>query len=413
MTAVTATAFSDRLPAYSLYAMVLSGAGLPIYIYAPKFFADNYGVSLTALGAVLFGLRLFDVVQDPVLGWLSERLGALRNAALAMGAGLLALSMLGLFAVSPLGSPLFWFGLTITGLFSAFSFLTINFYAQGVSKARTLPGSHLRLAAWRETGALLGVCLAAVAPTLLASATTSPFATFAIGFAILTLIAATLMAPEWDGPVAAEATPISTVLSDPVARRLLMLSLVNAAPLAVSSTLFLFYVESRLAAPGWEGPLLVLFFLAAAVSAPIWSTIANRIGAKTTLLFAMVLAICAFGTVLTLGEGDIWIFAIICVASGATIGADLTLLPALFARRMGQIAPNAGQGFGLWTFTSKFTLAFAAVLLLPLLEARGFQAGLANPASALTTLTLLYALVPCLLKLVAIGLLVTTKLEES
>ena len=75
MTSLTATARSERLPAYSLFAMILSGAGLPIYIYAPKFYADNFGVSLTALGAVLFGLRLFDVIQEPVLGWVSQRLG--------------------------------------------------------------------------------------------------------------------------------------------------------------------------------------------------------------------------------------------------------------------------------------------------------------------------------------------------
>jgi glycoside/pentoside/hexuronide:cation symporter, GPH family len=82
-------------------AAVLSGAGLPIYMYAPKFFADTYGVSLATLGAVLFGLRLFDVVQDPFLGWVSERLKRARGAAVAGAAGLLALSMIGLFAVAP------------------------------------------------------------------------------------------------------------------------------------------------------------------------------------------------------------------------------------------------------------------------------------------------------------------------
>jgi Na+/melibiose symporter-like transporter len=33
---------------------------------------------LAALGAVLFALRLIDVVQDPVLGWLAERTGGAR-----------------------------------------------------------------------------------------------------------------------------------------------------------------------------------------------------------------------------------------------------------------------------------------------------------------------------------------------
>nr|WP_300976005.1 MFS transporter [Yoonia sp.] len=404
---------TDRLPAFSLFAAVLSGAGLPIYIYAPKYYADTYGVSLTALGAVLFGLRLFDVVQDPVLGWISERLTRFKKLAITLTAVVLALAMIGLFAVAPPIAPIWWFGLTITGLFTAFSFLTINFYAQGISKAGNAAGGHVRLAAWRESGALLGVCIAAVIPTVLIGVVASPFAVFAIGFAVVTLVAAYFMWPEWKGRAAQEPSQIRDILADPIARRLLVLALVNATPLAVSSTLFLFYVESRLGAPGWEGALLVLFFLAAALSSPAWSALARRFGEKRVLLAAMTLAIASFGYTLTLSMGDVIPFAIICVLSGATIGADLTLMPAMFAKRMAAISPTGGQGFGLWSLVNKFTLAFAAVVLLPLLERSGFTAGATDlPDTALTTLTVLYALVPSLLKLLAIGLLIATKLEE-
>lgn len=414
MTAQVLSAPGARLPAFALFGAVLSGAGLPIYIYAPKFFADTYGVSLSLLGVVLFGLRLFDVVQDPALGWVAERLGRARGASVALGAAVLALSMVGLFAVAPPIAPVVWFAVTVTGLFTAFSFLTINFYAQGIQKAGSLPGGHVQLAAWRESGALLGVCVAAVAPTLLGGVTDQPYAVFGWGFAAVVCVAVLAMAPEWRGAAHPQApTPIGIILQDPVARRLLILALVNAAPLAVSSTLFLFFVESRLGAPGWEGPLLVLFFLSAAASSPGWGWLAGRIGAKPALLIAMALAIASFATVLTLGTGDIAAFAVVCVVSGATIGADLTLLPALFARRMADISPNGGQGFGLWSLVSKFTLALAAAVLLPLLDAGGFTVGGDNSAAALQRLTLLYALVPCVLKLIAIALLVATPLKET
>ena len=408
------SAWSERLPAYTGFAAVLSAAGLPIYIYAPKYYADTYGVSLTALGAILFGLRLFDVVQDPVLGWISERLRNGKALIVSMVAVLLALSMIGLFAVAPPVNPAIWFAVTITGLFSAFSFLTINFYAQGISKAGDGPKGHMRLAAWRETGALLGVCIAAVMPTVLMDLSDAPFATFAYGFAATTLAATLFMWPEWTGRTTAEPSQIREILSDRLTRRLLILALVNATPLAVSSTLFLFFVESRLGGAGWEGPLLVLFFLAAALSAPLWSLLASRWGGKRTLLIAMVLAVISFGFALTLQTDEMNQFAIICVVSGATIGADLTLLPAMFARRMAKVSPNGGQGFGLWALVSKFTLAFAAVILLPLLENAGFVAGADDvPDAALTMLTLLYAGVPSVLKLVAIGLLVATDLETE
>ena len=408
------SAIKDRLPAFSLFAAVLSAAGLPIYIYAPKYYADTFGVSLTALGALLFALRLFDVVQDPILGWVSERLRAQRGIWVALGAAVLGLSMYGLFAVTPPIAPIWWFGLTITGLFSAFSFLTINFYAQGVQKAGDTPGGHVRLAAWRETGALLGVCIAAVAPTVLLGVSEQPYVVFSIGFMVLVVLATIFMHREWTAQsVESDPTSIKEIIADPTARRLLILALVNATPLAVSSTLFLFFVESRLQAPGWEGPLLVLFFLAAAASSPVWSRLAQRFGAKRVLLVAMVLAVASFAYTLTLSSGQQIQFAIVCVLSGATIGADLTLLPALFAKRMAKVSPNGGQGFGLWSLVNKLTLAIAAAVLLPLLERSGFVAGATNlPDEAMTRLTVLYAGVPCALKLVAIVLLSALNLED-
>ena len=321
--------------------------------------------------------------------------------------------MIGLFAIEPMFDPLYWFGLTLLGLFSAFSFLTINFYAQGIAKVGNDPKGHVKLAAWRETGALLGICVAAVAPTLLMGYNFDAFTAFAWGFTAVTVAAIIWMWPEWTSRVQTEPTPIKTIWNDAQARRLLCLALVNATPLAVSSTLFLFYVESALGGVGWEGGLLVLFFLAAACSAPLWSKLASIYGEKRVLLTAMVLAVVSFGYAYTLGQGDVIPFAIVCVLSGATIGADLTLLPALFAKRMSIIAPNGGQGFGLWSLVSKFTLAFAAVVLLPLLEGAGFRTGeMSQPTEAIETLVVLYALVPSALKLVAIALLAATKLED-
>jgi GPH family glycoside/pentoside/hexuronide:cation symporter len=127
----------------------------------------------------------------------------------------------------------------------------------------------------------------------------------------------------------------------------------------------------------------------------------------------MYMSIVAFASAVFLGAGDLWAFAVICIASGAAIGADMTLLPALFSARMERISPGASEGFGLWSFVSKFTLALAAVVLLPLLESGGFEAGQDNSESALMLLSYLYAGVPCLLKLVAIALLTTTQIHDD
>lgn len=401
----------QNLAGYALFAALLAAAGLPIYIHAPKFYVDEYGVSLAALGLVLAGLRFFDFVQDPLLARLSEALRHQRGLAVGVAVTIMALAMGGLFAVTPPVTPLLWFGLMLTLVFSAFSFLTICFYAQGVAKADTLQGQgHLTLARWRETGSLLGVCVAAVVPVSLGALMGAPFTGFAVGFAVLAVGSVLAMRGEWRAADLPPSTGFGVVLRDPVARQLLFIGLVNAAPVAVSSTLFLFYVEQALQAPGWEGLLLLLFFLSAAAAAPFWGLMAERYGPKRVLLAAMVLSIVAFGGALFLGAGDHWWFALVCIGSGAALGADLTLLPAMFATRMAKISPSAAEGFGLWSFVAKFTLALAALALLPLLERAGLQTSdaVSGPA-AINLLIWLYAGLPCVLKLLAIGLLLRIK----
>jgi glycoside/pentoside/hexuronide:cation symporter, GPH family len=404
-----------RLPAWSLFAALIATAGLPIYIHAPKYYVDSFGVTLASMGFMLAALRLIDVVQDPALGWLAERTRSARPLGIAIGVAVMVISMAGLFAVTPPIPALWWFGLCLTGLFSGFSFLTICFYAEGVQKAGTLGADgHLRLAGWREGGSLIGVCLAAVAPVALLPLTDRPFTLFAALFAALALAATLAMRREWRGH-AAEPSPgpvalFRPVLADALARRLLLIALLNAAPVAVTSTLFLFFVESRLMLPGWEGPLLLLFFLAAAISTPAWSLLARRYGPRPVLLTAMTLAILAFLWTLTLDPGDLIPFALISAASGATLGADLTLLPAIFAQRLAQTGTREAAAFGLWSFVSKLSLALAALTILPALDAAGFRSGQDNTPQALWTLTLIYAALPCVLKVVAITLLALTPL---
>ena len=233
------------LPRYALFAGTLAAAGLPIYIHAPKVYVDNYDIGLAEIGWLLLALRALDVVQDPLLGRLagvlSERARVV--AALIAGAGLAA-GMIGLFAVVPPIAAFWWLALCLVLLFSCFSFLTILFYARGVTHAEKLgERGHLRLAGWRETGALLGVSLATMAPFLLGSADAPGYAKFALIFAGLAIVAAVWMVPAWPGAMVRMAGGFGALLHDAGIRRLLLIAIVNSAPVAMTSTLFLFFVE--------------------------------------------------------------------------------------------------------------------------------------------------------------------------
>ncbi|MEM6619764.1 MAG: MFS transporter [Pseudomonadota bacterium] len=406
---------TDRgLHRYTIYGAVLAGAGLPIYIHAPKFFNESYGISLTAIAGVLVLLRMFDFIQDPLLGWVADRLGRARGVVAATITVILGASMVALFAVPAPIEPLWWFVLCLAVLFTSFSFLWILFYARGIAKGETLGANGpLRLAAWREFGTLLGICLASIVPSLLMmSGLADPLVAFSIGFFAAAVVAAIVMAPEWAGRLDVSETGTWQLLRDKILRQLLVVGLFNAAPVAVSASLFLFYVEYRLGDAAAAGPLLLVFFVAAAATAPFWSRMAESRGTKETLILGMVLAIVSFSFAIFLGDGDVWIFALICLASGAALGADMTLLPALFSRRVDQVKGAGGQAFGLWNFCSKLTLAVAAATVLPLLDAAGFTNEGNNPPEVLMTLTVLYAVVPSGLKVIALCVLYWTPIEE-
>ena len=193
----------------------------------------------------------------------------------------------------------------------------------------------------------------------------------------------------------------------------MIIGLVNALPTGLTATLFLFFVHDRLQAAAHTGPALVAFFLAAAVAAPLWARAARRFGHKRTLLIGMAASIAAFLWALNLGAGDWLPFYLVAVGSGAAMGADMTLLPALLAARLGALRSGGEAAFGLWGFVNKAALALAAGVAMPALALAGFTPGGVNTVAALTTLSFAYAGLPCLLKAVAMIVLAATPITEG
>ena len=129
--------------------------------------------------------------------------------------------------------------------------------------------------------------------------------------------------------------------------------------------------------------------------------------------FCLPCAIVRFGGAAFLGPGQMAGLAVICLASGAALGADMVFLPALFSVSLANAGLNAALAFGVWSFAGKLALALAAFFVLPLLQAAGFQPGQPNAPEPLTMLTIAYAVVPCVLKLFALALVLTLPTKEA
>ncbi|MFW6283999.1 MAG: MFS transporter [Desulfosalsimonas sp.] len=86
--------------AYSAPAFALALVGIPVYVYIPKFYTDVVGVNISALGAILLIVRLFDAFTDPVIGIFSDRLKTpmgRRRPLIAAGAVLTVIAIAFLF----------------------------------------------------------------------------------------------------------------------------------------------------------------------------------------------------------------------------------------------------------------------------------------------------------------------------
>jgi len=378
---------------------MLGAVGLPIYLHAPKYFSDTYGVSLASLGAIMFALRVVDFVQDPLLGRLSA-IGFLSHRLLSAGAGAMIIAgAVGLFIVTAPINPTIWFALSLILLFTGYSLSVILLYTHATNNFADT--AQPIVARWREAGQLIGICLSAIAPTLFTEISHVPYTLFG-GFLIsITGVAVVLMHNSWSEQTTTTSQKFSFVAPDTRIRPYLILAFVNAIPVAITSTLFLFYVEYAIGSATASGPLLLLFFGAAAVSVPIWTILANKYAIEWVLGVAMLASLIAFVVTFTLGAGDIVAFAIICGVTGVLTGADLTLLPMIFIKLLQRTNVPSEEAFGYWWLSSKLALALAVGLVLPVLELSGFDPAFPTPLG-IYNLSVAYALVPSVLKICAI-----------
>ncbi|HJV25147.1 MAG TPA: MFS transporter [Aromatoleum sp.] len=393
---------SSPVLTYGLLGLPLAFAALPVYVHVPRLYADSAGMDLTLLGVILLGARLADAALDPWLGGLADRLPKRRMLVVALVP--LAIGFVALMnpAVS---HPTAWLLASLTLTYLGFSAATVAYQAWGADVAPD-SAARTRLTAAREGFGLAGVVLAAALPSMIASDSAEGVARLAWALPPLLLMSAAVTLTVGEGarlrhaPREPAASPYR-VLADPAFSRLLTIFFANGIASAVPATLFLFFVADVLHAEELAGPLLALYFVAGAVSLPLWVRLAAAHGRPAAWLLAMALAVLAFAGCIFLGSGDVAPFAVICAASGLALGADLAL-PAAIAADLGERQGQAGACFGLWNFVAKLNLALAAGLALPLLGWLGYAPG---DSAGLAALSFTYALLPLVLKALAAMLL--------
>jgi GPH family glycoside/pentoside/hexuronide:cation symporter len=393
---------------YGLMGLPLAFAALPLYVHLPHRYGQDFGLSLGLLGALLLAVRLLDAVLDPWLGSWCDRLFArsphaiLRVAAVA--AALLGLGMWALF-LPPTQVPLLpWLSVGLIVVYLAFSLLTIAHQSWG-ARLGGEPLLRARIVAWREGLGLLGVLAASVLPSLVSWGTWVSLLGLALLLAWWHWRAAPQ--PQAQGSTAAHADAVWAPWRQARFRQLLLVFVVNGSASALPATLVLFFIQDRLGGQAYQGLFLGLYFLAAAASLPMWLRLVRSQGLMRSWGLGMVLSVLVFAWVVGLGQGDFGAFGLICLLSGAALGADMAIPGALLAVLVAQHGEQerlAGTYFGWWHVATKLNLALAAGLGLPLLTWLGYSPGL-NAGPGLQALSWVYGALPCALKITAALLL--------
>jgi len=392
---------------YGVLGLPLAFAALPLYVHVPKLYADDLGLSLSLVGAILLGARVFDAVTDPLFGWLGDHRWR-RVGWIVLALPLLALGMLGLLS-PPASAGAGWLLTLLVVACAGYSLASVNYHAWGAEMAGR-PAERTRVMASREGFGLVGVVLAAALPAMLADSEAEGLARLAWGFVPLLMLAAVVTlrgapaAPQRSRhPTALRA--LAGVLRHGPFARLLVLFAIGGMAASVPASTVLFFIDDVIARPAQAGLLLAVYFVAGALGLPLWVRLADRVGKVHAWMGSMVLAVIAFVWAATLGEGALLSFALICALSGIALGADLALPPAILADQLGAGDGSRGAGacFGWWNLVAKACLALAAGIALPLLDHLGYAPGARDPR-ALAALAGVYALLPVALKAVALAL---------
>jgi GPH family glycoside/pentoside/hexuronide:cation symporter len=403
-----------QLASYGLLGLPLAMVALPIYVYLPTFYAERSGLSLALIGSALLATRVGAAFLDPLLGWWIERGRGTFARFVGAGAPLLLAGFVALFHPPVLegAATLAWFLGTLMLVYLGFGLVTIAHQSWGAALTQA-PAERARVSGVRESFALAGVVLAAAVTSIAGYGALSLAFALALGAGTLLLV---IKAPRPVMAAAAAGRPGMRGMAAPFANRrfraLFSVLIVNGVASAIPATLFMFFASDFLQLAPMAGLFLILYFVAAACSVALWVALARRVGEARAWAGGMLVSALVFVWAFGLGPGDAVAFGAICILSGFALGADLALPPALLA---GVIASAGAAGrreaayFGIWNWGVQITLALAAGISLPLLDWLGYVPGSTAGTGALAAA---YALLPCVLKLVAAAMLWRAPLRD-
>ena len=365
MSAIT----NKNLIAYSLLAFCLSFIGLPIYIYLPNYYADNFAISLKTIAVILLITRLIDTIQDPLFGILSDKLSHLKKKLICGFAPFLGISFLLLFY--PLTSNIeLWLTIFLITTYSLFSIIYINYqsYAVAFSNDYYL---KTKIISYREFAFIFGVIFAVAGPSLLFKYFSEPQSFFIICLVYIFLIILFALIFYYKVPdnnyQFNNKGSLKLVLQSSILRKYFLIFFLNSVSSSIPAVLIIFFVENILAAKNLVGLFLLLYFFGLLLGVAFWTVLSKILKDKViTFVIAILFTVFVFAWCYFLKAGDIWYYGIICILSGIGFGGDFALAYSILTDiiQKYKLADSETTIFGMTNFIIKISLTLSSAALI-------------------------------------------------
>ncbi|GAB6040770.1 MFS transporter [Endothiovibrio diazotrophicus] len=407
-----------QLLAFAAVGLPMAVASLPFTLFLPNYYTAQMGLGLSLVGGLLLAGRVLDVVTDPLMGMLSDRvalLGTHRKSWFYLAMPVTAFSLWQVFQPPAGVGPLYLLGWSVL-FYLGWTMMQIPYQSWG---AELSPDYHerSRIRGAMEVFTVGGTVLAAGMPLLAPGDTGRALALLAlvlvIAFPVLSTAAVALV-PEprlikRHADLSMRKTFLLCLRNRPF-RRLLAAYFINGTGDALSAVTVVFFIENVLKLKGDVGIFLSALFLAAGLAAFAWVRISYRFGKHRTWAWSLAWGSLCFAGIPFLGEGDFWPYLLLCIGGGIGFSADAIFPNAMLADVVDYDTARTGNQktavyFSIWGVATKLALAAPVGFALPLLDLAGFQPGGESSEQGLLAVSLLYGAGPILFKLAAMGLI--------
>ena len=406
-----------RVLAFSSLSIPLAGVGLPLGVYLAPLYAENVGLGLELTGFLFMVLRFWDILTDPVMGYLVDRYrspwGRVRHW-VVIGAPLLGLATFFVYMPHKDVGPIYF----VVWMFLFY----IGFTLLQTSRSAWVPGiahtydERSRFFQWIEILQVITMLLLLAVPAIQAAMgyDVDRFGQVAamgwillISLPIVTFLSCYFVPdPDIPGDTGAaqkfEWSAILSALRNRFLVRALTLEFLVGTAIAITAANYLFVAEYVFGlSDGAASLILMIFFLTAVLAIPFWLRMARQTEKHVALRRACMLSVISFVCYFIAGQfgGFVPLF-IGALINGFAFSAPTVLIRSMIADVIEEQAARTGENragiyYSLMTVSYKVGFSIAlGVGYLVIGQIAGFQPGEENSPQAIFGLLVVFCVLP-------------------